>query len=53
MFRMSTNPRVSKVAYQFHIGNDFFFIEKLPKINPNIDIVQSIIHGMLMLYYLC
>ena len=49
MFQLSSNPKITMVFYQFHIDGELFLIEKLPKTNPNVDIVQSLIHGIFTL----
>jgi hypothetical protein len=45
MFMAANNPKIYHVFYHFHCDGQQFMIDRLPKSNPNIDIVQSAIHG--------
>ena len=40
----SNNPKVKNLFYHFHSDGEQFMIDSLPKTNPNIDIIQTVIH---------
>lgn len=46
MLIMVQEGRFKHVFYHFHSNNENFVIDMLPKSNENLDIIQSIIHGI-------
>jgi hypothetical protein len=41
-----SNPNRNTLFFQFFVNGEMFMIDGLDKTNPNIDIVQSVIHGI-------
>ncbi len=51
LLEMSKNPKIKNLNFQFHCNNELFLVEALAKTSENIDIVESLIHGILFYKY--
>jgi len=46
MMLAHSNSSIKELFYNFHSGGQLFIIDSLPKTNENVDIIQSVIHGI-------